>query len=264
MKIIILTGNELRHKYFRKKLSQEHKIDVLKTFCESDEKSLENTVKNNSNSSAIEIMHVESRKQSEIDFFEDLTNNLTDYSNPEVIKKGRVNDKSIVDEIIDLNPDLLVCYGSSIIKSVLVDIYAGKFLNVHLGLSPYYRGSGTNVWPIINNEIEYIGATFMYLDSGIDTGEVIHQIQPQFFLGDSPHSIGNRLIKDMVKTYTQIILRFNKLTKENQITGVKSKFYRRRDFNQDACERLYSNITKMIPYKKKNEISIIQNKGLVK
>ena len=40
-----------------------------------------------------------------------------------------------------------------------------------------------------------VGATFMYIDAGIDTGEIIHQIRADIVIGDSPHSIGNRLIK---------------------------------------------------------------------
>ena len=54
-------------------------------------------------------------------------------------------------------------------------MFSRKFLNVHLGLSPYYRGSGTNVWPLINTEPDMVGAT-LCIDAGIDNGEIIHQI----------------------------------------------------------------------------------------
>lgn len=264
MNIIILTGNELRHVYFRKKLSQNHKMNILRSYCESDKNSLENRVKSNNNASEIEIRHAEARKQSENDFFGEVTYSLSDYSKPKIIEKGTINDIDVVNEIIELSPDLLVCYGSSIIKSDLVEKYSGKFLNVHLGLSPYYRGSGTNVWPIINNEFEYIGATFMYLDAGIDTGEIIHQIQARIFIGDSPHSIGNRLIRDMVETYAEIIMNFKNLTKEPQIPEVDSKFYRRKDFDKDACEKLYANINNLHKIHIDNQIDLIKNKGLTK
>ena len=122
-------------------------------------------------------------------FLDESINYLPDNSNPRVIKKGSINDNEVVSEIVNSNADLLVCYGSSIIKSDLLDIFRGKFLNVHLGLSPYYRGSGTNIWPLINGEPEMVGATFMHIDKGIDTGEVIHQIQADFFVGDSPHTL---------------------------------------------------------------------------
>ena len=38
MKIIVLTGNEIRHQYFRKKLSNDSRFDVIASFCEGVEK----------------------------------------------------------------------------------------------------------------------------------------------------------------------------------------------------------------------------------
>ena len=84
-----------------------------------------------------------------------------------MIKKGEINNENIIQEIIKINPDLLVCYGSSLIKDKLIAVFENRFLNVHLGLSPYYRGSGTNTWALINNEPHMVGATFMYLNKGI-------------------------------------------------------------------------------------------------
>jgi methionyl-tRNA formyltransferase len=78
-------------------------------------------------------------------------------------------------------------------------------------LSPYYRGSGTNFFPFVNNEPEYVGATFMYIDEGIDTGEIIHQIRPTIFLGDTIHHVGNRLIKEMAIVCEKLIISFNQL-----------------------------------------------------
>ena len=41
MKIVILTGSEIRHEYFRRKIAGDDRIEVLATFCEGQEKSLE-------------------------------------------------------------------------------------------------------------------------------------------------------------------------------------------------------------------------------
>ena len=96
-------------------------------------------------------------------------------------------------------------------KPDLIDAYKGKFLNVHLGLSPYYKGR-TNIFPIIDKRPEMVGATFMYIDQGIDTGDIIHQIQADYFVGDSVHSVGNRLIKKMTKCYADLcVSKLNKI-----------------------------------------------------
>ena len=64
-----LTGNELRHRYFRIRLSNDSRFNVLASFCEDVEKSLANRVNSNPKAHQIEKLHVKARAQSEIDFF---------------------------------------------------------------------------------------------------------------------------------------------------------------------------------------------------
>ena len=266
MKIVILTGSEIRHEYFRKKIASDNRISVLASFCEGVEKSLENRVRTNKDSSPLEIQHVEARLQSEKDFFAEYISSVDDKSKPNFIIKGAINEVNIVNQLIELNPDLLVCYGSSLIKSELLNKFKNKFLNVHLGLSPYYRGSGTNVWPLINDEPDMVGATFMYIDAGIDTGEIIHQIRADIFLGDSPHSIGNRLIRKMTSTYAKIIASFHNLEREKQ-PEPEGKLYLQKDYGAVSCRQLYRNLEQgMIEkYIKSNKqlAYIVSNKGLL-
>lgn len=238
MKIVILTGDEMRHQYFRTNVALADGITVLATYCEGVENSLASQVSSNPDASELERLHVAARTQSETDFFAQSLSSMEDNSNPRKIVKGAINNADIVEEIIALNPDLLVCYGSSLIKSELLQKFEGKFLNVHLGLSPYYRGAGTNIWPLINGEPDMVGATFMYIDEGIDTGNIIHQIRADIYLGDSPHSIGNRLISKMTETYIQLILHFNHLTKEKQPQS-EGKLYLQKHYDGDACRKLY-------------------------
>lgn len=238
--VILLTGSETRHSYFRLKVAAHPGINVIATYCEGDEKSLKNRTSLNPDASFFERYHVQAREQSERDFFKAVLDYLPDASKPKAIPKGGINDPEIVKAIEAAKPDLLVCYGSSLIKSQLLSTFEGRFLNVHLGLSPYYRGSGTNVWPLINEEPGMVGATFMYIDSGIDTGQIIHQIRADIFLGDGPHSIGNRLIAKMTDRYCSLICEFDRLTIEIQPDS-KGKLYLQRDFDALACERLYRN-----------------------
>jgi phosphoribosylglycinamide formyltransferase-1 len=238
--VVILTGNETRHQYFKIMMAQDKRINVLASYCEDAGKSLSSTVRNNPLSSKIEKQHVEAREQLENDFFGTVISLVNDLSNSRFIAKGEINQDSIVREIERSGADVLVCYGSSLIKSSLLSSFKDKFLNVHLGLSPYYRGSGTNVWPLINLELDMVGATFMYIDEGIDTGKIIHQIRADFVLGDSPHSIGNRLIKKMTSVYCDIVARFDSLTDEVQPVS-QGRLYLQKHFNEQACSRLYEN-----------------------
>jgi phosphoribosylglycinamide formyltransferase 1 len=240
--VVIITGDELRHKYFRMTLSNDNRFNVVSAYCEGVENSLEARTNANPNSSLLEKLHISARKQSEDDFFKEISGKLIDRSNPVKIQKGKINDTNVVKAIKELNPELVVCYGSSLIKTELLEAFEGRFLNVHLGLSPYYRGSGTNVWPLINQEPFMVGATYMYIDAGIDTGKIIHQVRADIFLGDSSHSIGNRLIKKMTRIYADIITSYENLNDEKQPKS-DGKLYKMKDFDGVACRKLYSNFS---------------------
>lgn len=240
--IILLTGSELRHEFFRKYVASFDSVNVLRTFCESQESNLTNTVSVQDNND-LRSKHLSLRTQTEKDFFEIFCDRIEDKSNPTAIKKGDINTIENVDLITSLNPDIIISYGCSIIKSSLIEQFEGRFINIHLGLSPYYRGSGTNFWPFVNNELQYVGVTFMYIDKGIDTGEIIHQIRPRIFMNDDIHKIGNRLIYDMSKIMVRIINHHNNLEKLKSIPFEKElvKVYKNKDFTEESTEKMYIN-----------------------
>lgn len=240
-KIVILTGSELRHTFLRKAIASNPTIEVLRSYCEGTEKSLASVIDPDSEQAEIQLRHIESRSRSEEDFFGSFVRLSMDKSNPMSIEKGQINDPVIQKEIRELSPDLLVAYGCSIVREPLISDFSGRFLNVHLGLSPYYRGSGTNFWALVNDEPEFFGATFMHLDSGVDTGRVIHQMRARIFRDDTPHQIGNRLIADIAEMYIRIINNFERLEDVQQISVSSDKYYRQKDFSPESVLRLYQN-----------------------
>jgi len=240
-KVIILTGSELRHQFVRKFIALSDDIKVLRTYSEGDEKSLKNFALSQENNT-YRLRHMLNREQSEKDFFKLFVDCSPDYSNPVFIKRGDVNLPEHISEIIELNPDLVIAYGCSLVKDPLIKAFSGRFLNVHLGLSPYVRGSGSNYWPFVNNEPEYAGATFMYIDVGVDTGEIIHQIRPKIVWGDTLSIIGNRLIIEVAHTYCEIIKKFDRLEKMPQIPVPKNeRYYRKKDYTEESVIALYNN-----------------------
>lgn len=244
MNIILLTGSEHRHEFFRKYVADQKGIKVLLTTCESLKGNLSETI-NLDNNNNLRKLHLSSRNQYEKDFFELFCNSIRDKSNPKFIDRGDVNNKDIVSTIINLKPDLIISYGCSIIRSELLDVFKGRFINIHLGLSPYYRGSGTNYWPFVNDELQFVGTTFMYIDSGIDTGEIIHQIRAKIFQGDNIHQVGNRLIRDSVFECVKLIQRFEKLQKiiPYEVDKGINKIYKKKDFTEDSLIIANKNIS---------------------
>lgn len=240
-RLVLLTGNELRHEFFRKFLGTSIHFTIVKSFCEHG-----SPVKDTIGHNEIDLrsQHLKNREVSEKDFFEVFCKRTQDDSNPIIIERGQVNSEKHVAEIINSKPDILISYGCSIIKSdLLLDTFKGKFINVHLGLSPYYRGSGTNFWPLVNNQFQLVGTTFMHIDRGIDTGEIIHQVRAKISQGDTPHQIGNRLIKDSFSVLEKLIQNFDSLKKiPSDFFPIKDgEIFRNKDFSDAAVEQLYQN-----------------------
>ena len=237
-KVVLLTGDELRHRYFRKKLADNESIKVLQSFCEGLEKSLLNYIDSRPYSSNLMREHVRTRGDSERKFFGDYIDRGEDKSLPIKLKKGAINKAWVHKKIIDLDPDLIICFGCSLINVCLINKFRNKIINCHLGLSPFYRGSGTNIWPLIHGRPDLVGATFMWLDEGVDTGDIIHQVRPLLYPTDTPHDIGNRIIVQMTDVIQRIILNVTDL--ESQVQSMAaSKPYKQADFDNDACALLY-------------------------
>lgn len=195
---------------------------------------------------AVELrnFHLMIRDKTEQDFFQVFCDTVTDKSNPILIKKGAINEQSHIDAIIEMSPDLFISYGCSIIKGLLIEYFDKKFINIHLGLSPYYKGAGTNFWPFVNNELTFVGVTFMYLDKGIDTGNIIHQKRAEIKPNDDIHQIGNRLIRDMSKELVKLIHAFPMISGAvGNISGDSNgKVYRMKDYTEDSVRIAYDNL----------------------
>lgn len=100
-----------------------------------------------------------------------------------VYQPVKAREESFVEVLRELNPDVIVvvAFGQILPKSIL-DIPKLGCINVHVSLLPKYRGAAPINWVIINGE-EKTGVTTMYMDEGLDTGDMI--LTSEFDLDDS-------------------------------------------------------------------------------
>ncbi len=63
-------------------------------------------------------------------------------------------------------------------------VIAHGFINLHTGLSPYARGGNCNLFMLLEGKPQYVGATIHYIDSGIDSGDIIRTIRPEMHAGE--------------------------------------------------------------------------------
>jgi methionyl-tRNA formyltransferase len=74
-----------------------------------------------------------------------------------------------------LKSDVYVVFGSSYIKGELVDfLVKQKAINIHAGVSPYYRGTDCNFWALYDDNTHLVGTTIHLLSKGLDSGPMLY------------------------------------------------------------------------------------------
>lgn len=240
MKIVVFTSNSIRHKFVANSLTNAVDDSLIISECKNHDSIL---LKNKNNISPIEE-HFLKRYQTEKIFFKD---NDTFIGKVFPIMYKEVNLESIFNVVRDFQPDLMIVFGSSIIKDPLLSfLKPGQFVNLHLGLSPYYRGSGTNFWPFVNDELEFVGSTILHLDSGIDTGDIVTHVRPKITINDNVHSVGCKVIIDSVPALTKIIdlvKNGKNIPRTKQWSIEDPKYYKLSDFTEEILLKYKENMS---------------------
>lgn len=103
--------------------------------------------------------------------------------------------REIKDTLVQLNPDLfcVVAYGKILPKDIL-DIPKKGSINVHGSLLPKYRGAAPIQWSVLNGD-KKTGITTMYMDEGMDTGDMILQEEVEIGENETTGELWERLSK---------------------------------------------------------------------
>jgi methionyl-tRNA formyltransferase len=160
---------------------------------------------------------------------------------PHVVPPGGCNAPAEIAAMRALAPDVVLVFGTQILKDEIIEAFDGRIINLHLGLSPYYRGAGTNFWPLVNREPECVGATIHYLDRGVDSGAIIAHVRPAVRATDGPHDLGNRTIAAAADTLVAAARAHVAGRVRAVAQAGDGRLYMRKHFHADAVRRLYEN-----------------------
>lgn len=110
---------------------------------------------------------------------------------PEKVRKN----VEFIDEIKKLNPDVIcvVAYGKILPKEIL-DIPRLGCINVHGSLLPKYRGAAPIQWAVLNGD-KKTGITTMYMNEGMDTGDMILKQEVEIGENETTGELWDRLSK---------------------------------------------------------------------
>lgn len=110
---------------------------------------------------------------------------------PEKVRKNI----EFIEEIKSLNPDVIcvVAYGK-ILPQEILEIPKLGCVNVHGSLLPKYRGAAPIQWAVLNGE-KTTGVTTMYMDIGMDTGDMILKSETEIGENETTGELWERLSK---------------------------------------------------------------------
>ena len=136
-----------------------------------------------------------------------------------------------------LDADAFVVFGASYIRGALCDalVERGAY-NIHMGVSPHYRGSSCNFWALYDGRPDLVGATIHLLTKGLDSGPMFFHAVPAaaadgFELGmravEAAHQgLVERLVDGSLKTGKPVV----------QDKALEKRSSRYADFTDEAAE----------------------------
>ena len=125
-----------------------------------------------------------------------------------VFQPVKIREPEAVEELRRYNADIMVviAFGQILPKEIL-DMTPYGCINVHASLLPSYRGAAPIERAILDGE-QVTGVTTMYMEKGLDTGDMIDKVEVKIEADDTGATLHDKLAKAganlIVKTLSQI------------------------------------------------------------
>lgn len=135
----------------------------------------------------------------------------------EVYQPTNLRDEEVVNKIKSLNPDLIVvvAYGKIIPKSI-IDIPKYGIINVHGSLLPKYRGAAPVQYAVLNGDTK-TGVTIMYIEEGLDSGDMILKKEFELTVEDTTTTT----FEKMQEVGKEGLVEAISLIKNNEVNAIK-------------------------------------------
>ena len=194
MRLFLFSGNHPRHLYIHRALVEQFEVCGVVSM-KREPLILEPPHQIDEHDRELFVRHFQERFEVENKTYGDTT--------PEVVFRDvptrfclpvELNVQETANFVKSCRPDIVFIFGVNLIKDPVLSILPKDKVNMHLGLSPWYRGSATLFWPFYNLEPQFAGTTFHQIVAEADAGAVIHQSVPRLLPGDGIHDVGCRTV----------------------------------------------------------------------
>jgi phosphoribosylglycinamide formyltransferase-1 len=121
--------------------------------------------------------------------------------------KNTLSEKKVINELKKRDIHLICLAGfMKILSKSFINDFKGKILNIHPSLLPKYKGLNTHQRAIRNKD-KYSGCTVHFVNSRLDSGEIIKQKKVRIQKLDTPKTLAKRILIQEHKLYPAAIIK---------------------------------------------------------
>jgi methionyl-tRNA formyltransferase len=242
-RVVALTGDDLRHRYVLWKLLHAG-VNLVGVVLQSRPPDPVRKVEHAPEDQAVLDYHFGLRDQAEEAFFGHCRDLPLEAAGVPLLRvpEGHINDPEVVEFVRNCRPDAVSVYGTRLLRDEILAICPGRVVNLHLGMSPYYRGAATIFWPLYNDEPEFVGATIHQIDLTIDTGAIFHHVRPEIAADDNPHTIGCKAVQAAAEGLLRTLWEMERGEAVAVPQWDKGRLYLQRHFEPRHARELYERL----------------------
>ncbi len=240
MKITVFTGNQVRHIALINALAQVAEQVYVVQECKTIFPGIVDDI--TPKSSIMEtyfgyVQEAEKKVFGKLCFLGDKIKTLA-------IKNGDLCHLTVNDISEIKNSDYYIVFGASYIKGSLFDfLLEHHAINIHIGVSPYYRGSACNFWALYDRKPEYVGATVHLLDRRMDGGNILFHALPKADEYDA-FELGMRAVEAAIYALQKKVREGMVYGGVKQNMSLELRESKRREFDDTIAEKYLCNMMK--------------------
>ncbi|PHU34440.1 formyltransferase family protein [Pseudobutyrivibrio ruminis] len=239
MKITVFTSNQPRHLSLIRRLSEV--ADVVYAI-EEGTTVFPGEVKDRYDNSPVMKEYFERVRQAEEKVFGKvgfLPRNVRQLC----LKAGDLKYMSIADLDEALHSDVYLVFGAGFIKGDLIHfLEKNKAINIHMGVSPYFRGASCNFWAAYDGYPEFVGATIHMLSEELDAGDMLYHALPKpqnvdlFELGMIAVRVAHDSVVERIRDGSLFLIQGQK-----QDSAAEIRYSRNKEFDDVVAKDYLSN-----------------------
>lgn len=249
-KLLIFSGLNRRYKYIVNKLLDKYPNSslIIQEITKGDYIGKYDDDNNKLDKEAIELInkHLKTRDEVESEYYKEDVFHLDNCNDVLYVNSETLSSDKTVRFINKVWPSVTFSFGVGMIGKKVLDALTDCIaINLHLGLSPYYRSSDTLLWPLYLQNPNHIGITLHQIDQQADHGAIYYQQKTVFAKGDSIHDIFCKTVIQAAQPALKLIdSLIRNIPLKPYISPITGKLFLRGEFTPAHLKIIYQLINK--------------------